>query len=355
MYDVIIAGAGVAGCQIARLLDDSGLDTLVLEKEKNIRIKDSGIVSSEFLDFFPKYLIAKNIDSMDIVSPSGIEINLSLPEPFAHIVHRESFSGYLRRKIKIDYETVIAAKFYEESVTVLTDKGFHECKLLVGCDGANSVIRNAAGIERPGLCAGIFSRGRKSTGNVTVYMNKFFSPDFFAWHIPQNGEHGLITAMRPAGHMDEFETALGLEQGNLYGAHIPIGLQKSFSSRCLLAGDAASQVKPLTGGGIIFSLKAAKHAAETIRKAAKKNRFDAAFLSSYQKRWLGEFGAEIRKQMMIRNVYRRLPNKHIDQLFSAFKPDFEKIRAFNYDRLSKLCWKLPKLKMLRFLPWLLVR
>ncbi len=354
MHDIIIVGGGVAGCQTARLLSDCGLDVVVIEKERNIMLKDSGIVSAEFLNYFPKYLIAKNIDSMKIVSQCS-EINISSHEPFAHIIHRESFSSYLRKNLKILYETAIAAKFSPDSAAVMTDKGFHEGKIIIGCDGVNSVIRKAAGIKSPRLYTGLFSRGKKRNGEITVFMNKFFSPDFFAWHIPYNGEHGLITAIRPKAHLEDFEQSCGFDRGVLCGSQIPIGMQKSFSERCLLVGDAASQVKPLTGGGIIFSLRAAKYAAEVAKEALDNNKFNASFMSQYESSWHSDFGAEIRKQFMLRNAYRKLTNKQIDDIFSAIKPVMEDMPVFNYDHLSKLCWKMPKLKLIRFLPWLFLK
>ncbi len=356
MYDVIIVGAGIAGCRLAGMLNDTELNVLVLEKERKITLKDSGIVSSDFLEYFPQYLVAKNIDAMSLVSPSGKEFIISADEPFAHILKREEFSGYLRKKISIKYENASGIKVFRDSVSVLTEKQeYYECRLVVGCDGANSIVRKDIGIEKPKMCTGVFSRGARKYSPVKVYLNKYFSPDFFAWQIPLNGEHGLLTAVRPNDYLKFFEKSCDLAHSRLYAAQIPIGLQRSFADRCILIGDAASQVKPATGGGIMFSLKAAGHASHVIQHAFRKNRFDAAFLRQYERRWYNDFGAEIRRQLFFRNAYRKLTNQQAEKLLQSFGPRMENMGSFDYDKMSKLIWKMPKLKLLRYLPWLLQR
>ena len=55
MYDVIIAGSGIAGSTIARGLGE--LDVLVLEKNKKAAPKDSGIVSRRFLEHYDRKFI----------------------------------------------------------------------------------------------------------------------------------------------------------------------------------------------------------------------------------------------------------------------------------------------------------
>ena len=98
MYDVIIVGAGVGGSHLASKLKGN---VLVLEKDKKIKPKDSGIVSKNFLNFFGKEFIKDKISEMKVMSPSGNVIFLqNRNEPMAYIIKRESFAAHLHKIAK---------------------------------------------------------------------------------------------------------------------------------------------------------------------------------------------------------------------------------------------------------------
>jgi len=59
---------------------------------------------------------------------------------------------------------------------------------------------------------------------------------------------------------------------------IPVGFTKNYYKNIALVGDAAVQVKPLTGGGIFYGLKSA----ELLVKCIRENR-----LQEYDKRLKG--------------------------------------------------------------------
>ena len=50
-------------------------------------------------------------------------------------------------------------------------------------------------------------------------------------------------------------------------------IPKTYSNGFLAVGDAASQVKPTTGGGVIFGLTCAKTAGEVAYEAVKNSNF----------------------------------------------------------------------------------
>ena len=67
-----------------------------------------------------------------------------------------------------------------------------------------------------------------------------------------------------------------------------MGFQKTFFPRTLLVGDAASQVKPWSGGGVIYGFTCAGIAADVIKKAIEENNFSEEFLEEYEIRWKRE-------------------------------------------------------------------
>ncbi|KHO47484.1 MAG: geranylgeranyl reductase [archaeon GW2011_AR5] len=349
MYDVIIVGAGVAGCHLASKLD--GLNVLLIEKNKKVTLKDSGIVSKDFLDMFDASLVKDEIRRMEAISPSGRTFTLNNYKPFAYIIKRTMFTKHLRhaagKSAKMVYENVLGVT-YGDCVTVHTTGGSYQGRIVVGADGANSIVRRYAKITRPFLSLGIMIKTKNPMdGDINVFFNKHFSPDFFSWIIPQNDEYGTISSIRPREYLKHFEKKLFLPGGDILAYLIPTGYVKSYADRTLLVGDACGQNKPLTGGGIMFGLKAAGYAAVAIREAMEKGKCDAKALKPYEALWKRDFAREIDKQFLVRMIYRQLSNNDIDKIFREIGPDIEKLSNFDYDKFSGAWVKLPKLKLMK--------
>jgi flavin-dependent dehydrogenase len=357
-YDAIVVGGGVAGAHIASQLRG---DVLLIEKNRKILPKDSGIVSKRFTEIFPKEkkLIKFRISRMECVSPSGMTFDLKSEEPFAYILRRRKFSRFLlnnaKRNSDVTREMVQDVKFFRGGATVITNEGKYDTNMVVGCDGSVSAVRKSIGIANPKLALGIMVKTpRRMEGDISVYFNKYFSPDFFSWLIPMNREYGLMTAVRPKEYFDYFKRNMFLPAGAMYAYMIPFTYTKSYADRAILAGDACGQNKPLTGGGIMFSLTGAKHAVQIVNDAIETGRFDANFLSYYEKYWKKDLAWEIEKQFLIRSIYRKMTNKDIDDLFKSIGPHIEALENFDYDRFSLAWSKLPRRKIigavLKFLP-----
>ncbi len=353
MHDIIIVGAGVAGCYAASLLPD-GLDIILLEKHKKVLPKDSGLVSKRFDSFIrDKRLIKNEVSKIECVSPSGKKFSLTEDSPFLYVLRRQKFAEHLRKLAKkrstIKFEAASEVIHRKDCVSVRTDGGEYDAKMVIGCDGAKSIVRKSMGIRPPDLAAGVMVKSKKkSSDDIRVFFNKYYSPDFFSWSIPQNKEYGLISAIRPAEYLRFFAKKEGLPGGKIYAHMIPMGFTKSFGNRALLVGDSCGQNKPLTGGGIIYSLISASIAARTVRDAFEKETFSSFFLSKYESEWKQELGAEISRQVAVRKIYRKLTNKDIDKLFDDFGGGIGKLRGFDYDKFSMHLGGLPKWKLLKF-------
>lgn len=357
MYDVIIVGGGIAGCHLASKLSGRH-KVLLIERKKDIVPKDSGIVSVRYDEVFGKRgerFVSSEITKMDCISPAGKTFSLHSETPYAYILHRERFAAFLRKnareRAEIIYDGVREVKRLKDSVVVKTEhSGEFTARMVAGCDGANSVVRNSLGIERPNTSLGIMVRTKKRLeGNISVYFNKYYSPDFFSWVIPQNNEYGLMTSVRPADYFKYFVREMFLPEGKMYAYQIPYTYTKSYADRAVLVGDSCGQNKPLTGGGIMFSMIAAEHAARVMNDALSENRLDKHFLGFYERYWKKELAWEIEKQYMLRMIYRKLTNKEIDEVVEKFGPLLSSLNGFDYDRLTGMWKDIPKLKMFKFL------
>jgi digeranylgeranylglycerophospholipid reductase len=79
-----------------------------------------------------------------------------------------------------------------------------------------------------------------------------------------------------------------------------------------VVGDAASQVKPTTGGGVIFGLTCAKEAGEVAYEAVNAQNFSEAFLSRYQHRWKRLVGFDLAAMIQMRKMLNSLSDSRMD-------------------------------------------
>lgn len=354
-FDVIIIGAGAAGCYLSSLLAKQGKTVLIIEKSKKIK-KDSGIVSKNIENFvqMKKGLVKSRIKKMKFVSPFNKSFIISSEEPFAYLLERDRFGKHMRTLAKTSGARIL----YAECSCIDWGKGFVEAtaggnkyyaKIVVGCDGVSSLVRKSMAIRSPGLFHGAMSLGNFSVkqSDIEVHFNKFFSPHFFAWSIPQTKETGVISKKDPLEYMKYYQRKVNFIPKKTFISPITIGTVKSFGERSLLVGDSCGQVKPVSGGGIMYSLICANHAAAAINAAFDANDFSERFLKRYEKAWKADLGNDIRFQLFCRRLFRKMNNRDIDDFFSIAGKDMENIKCFDYDKMSTVLWELPRITILK--------
>jgi flavin-dependent dehydrogenase len=205
-------------------------------------------------------------------------------------------------------------------------------RLVVGADGASSRVGRTMGLagaaERV-YCLGI--EGRLKTPSeqfVHVFVGRELAPSWFGWIIP-TGDGGVRVGIgsdgtdkpvrcyeRLAGAFPELFR--GMEVCRMYGGTVPLSFApRSYGDGVLLAGDAAGQVKPFSGGGIYTGLVAARHAAKAAATALEAGDTSAAALRPYERAWKGEIGRELRRSRRIRRFGLGLSDSDVDRLVRA--------------------------------------
>jgi flavin-dependent dehydrogenase len=175
--------------------------------------------------------------------------------------------------------------------------------MVAGCDGPQSRVRSALDLPEPGeLLHGVlgFDPDADAQDYVDVHLTV---PRFFAWRIPRGDagvEYGL--AAPPGGDVsarfDEFIDAYGATIDKRCSGLIPIGTPNRVTgSRSFLIGDAAAQTKPFTGGGILYGMTAADHAAREIDPT------EPGTLGDYERSWREDLRREIRLGHLVRKAY----------------------------------------------------
>jgi flavin-dependent dehydrogenase len=101
---------------------------------------------------------------------------------------------------------------------------------------------------------------------------------------------------------------------NIHPVPLAGPVPKTYTSGFLAVGDAASQVKATTGGGVIFGLTCAKTAGEVAYEAVKSNNVSEAFLSRYQSRWKRLVGFDLQAMFRMRRILNSLSDSRTDKI-----------------------------------------
>jgi flavin-dependent dehydrogenase len=91
-------------------------------------------------------------------------------------------------------------------------------------------------------------------------------------------------------------------------------IEKTYANGFLAMGDCASQVKPTTGGGVIFGLTCAKIAAQTAKEALEKDDVSSDFLQIYQKRCSNLLRFDFSVMLRLRRFLDSLSDQKVDEM-----------------------------------------
>jgi digeranylgeranylglycerophospholipid reductase len=345
LLDVAVVGGGPAGSRVAYRLAELGHHVAVFEKRSAVGEKTccTGIISQECIRKFsiPRNVISQELCSARIYSPSGNSIRLYRSETQASIVSRKTFDSTLAglaQALGVNYylnHCVENLTFNPNKVTLdlNSPEGCFpvEAKAVVLATGFNSPIVRDLGLGRidyfvTGAQTEVEISGVKE---VEVYLDQTVAPGFFGWLAPistTRGLAGLLSRQSPGQHLRNWITQLEAKKKVVSGTYkiryggIPLKpLNKTYGDRFLVLGDAAGQVKPITGGGIYFGLICANIAAETLHNAILAGNLSAPNLFNYEREWRNLLGSELKRGYFTRRLYERLSNPQLETILSGIR------------------------------------
>ena len=301
-YDVAIAGAGPAGSACALRLARAGLQVCILERSAFPRTK----VCGEYLNLGAVAQLrelgleaglrakARSVDGIRLFG-SGAAVELPFPSP-AWSLPRSVLDKHV-----LDAAVCAGAKLLTARVenvrngrsmtvdfrTAAGEPGRISARVVVGADGADSVVARKCGLTAAGRKRARFALGghyggfsgldhwiemyvenrryfalnplHDSTANVMVIVD---AAQLHAWRDEIDAKLGE-TARRLSGGRRTFEGA------HVEGKRVAIGplvpaVHAVSAPNVLLAGDAAAFVDPFTGQGVFLALSSAERAARAI-------------------------------------------------------------------------------------------
>jgi menaquinone-9 beta-reductase len=301
--DVVIVGAGPAGAFCALQLAEQGLHPIILDHSHPREKPCGGGISPKVTEKFPiveKFRsIGKPFGDIRIVSCVGTAAVIKgLDSGFC--ISRESFDQGI-----LDLAVLSGARLLKEKVTDLSLKGRNwvvktqklvlETKVVIGADGANSLVRHKMigpiSGENMALAFG-YRASCNSTHRATIkllaeipgYIWLFPGKDFSNIGIGSEIRYG--NKLKPL--LDSYIKS-EFNKSNLfstYSAMLPsASTPKFFDSPCasdnwILVGDAAGHVDPISGGGLLYALWGGQLAAQAVANNDPKS-FDTFWRKQY--------------------------------------------------------------------------
>ncbi|MBC7169469.1 NAD(P)/FAD-dependent oxidoreductase [Candidatus Bipolaricaulota bacterium] len=339
-------GGGPGGAVAARAAARAGARVLVVERSPHRPPRCTGLVGPTTLDLLalPPRLVLRDLRAVRVVAPGGAVVEFRAPDVRGYVLDRRGLDRWL-----LERAAEAGAEVWSPATAVgLSGRRLHttggavEFGVLVAADGAASAVRRWVGLPSPGeLLVGVQAEVEApgAEDRVEVHLGSRVAPGGFAWVVPAGEGVVRVGLLTVAGReafplLDRFVASrfAGRRVLRREGGLIPIGPPATTSAgRALVVGDAAGQVKPLSGGGLLFGAIAARIAGEVAAGGA-----DA--LPAYEARWRAELGEEIAFGLQGRRAF-FLADRELDRIVLALdRPAVHRLvaAAGDIDRPSRL-------------------
>jgi len=313
--DVAIVGGGIAGLTLAKFLSEGGVNFILFEEHDSFFKKACGegiyleLGKYKFFDIYESKKGIEGVIESTLISTKYGKFELRIPVVVTdkRVVEEEISKQAIKKGGRIVMNSKVR-KIERQRDSIILHPQKILSKIVVGADGVNSVVRRYMGVQRPhvGMAAsGILPEMDKSPDRLYVEFKKSVIRYGYSWFFPKKKEWNIgIGTFMPRYFKSAFQKfkARFSEAEEWKLSLLPISKPlKSYGKNTMLVGDAASQIFPATGNGILSSMICAKIAADEISKIAK-NDFREVDLSKYEKAWK----KELSKMFATSYIYYRL-------------------------------------------------
>ena len=275
-YDVIINGAGLAGCVLGYLLRKQNKKVLIIEQKK-LKYKDKlcgGILTKKSYDLLSD-IYGDSIRNMEFISHNNVNIinsnkELKFDVNLYTISRKELDDFVVEQYLKIggeilDGTTFSNINFEKKQITIKENIYIYIYSFghLVGADGTLSSIRKNANKKNQRMNFALEGNLSISDKKIAIYF--FDKLKSYGWVIPNNNSTMVgIGDVSGKVKLEEDFTAylkqIDMKATNAKGAFLPTGndilLESSDSIKYI--GDAAGLISPITGEGIYYAIISAK-------------------------------------------------------------------------------------------------
>lgn len=341
-YDIIVVGAGPIGSTYAYKMVKEGFDVALFDMKNRIGqpLQCAGLVSTNICETknLPVHVINNKVKGANLYSPGGTHIRVGKDKTVAYVLDRVMYDKYLferavdagvtphlgDRVLDVDIENTniqtVERKYSSRLIAVSSGPSCHTSKKM------NPDLKEESFV---GLQYTV-----KTENQDLDYLNLSIKQEIlpgFLWEIPTSPftkRVGLFTD----GSYSEAEKLLNNQLKNtdqIIEKHK--GLIPKFNpnkrivkNNTLLLGDAAGQVKPTTGGGLISGFNCVEIASNNSIKMLKEN--DNKHLLDYEKEYHKRYDDEFKAQKNVQNIIRDMTDDDFNYMFNQLKKyDVDKI------------------------------
>lgn len=356
-FDVVIAGAGPAGCAAAYMLSGNGLKIALLDKETFPRDKICGDalsadvamqfhkISESLTEKFGGFKNKIISNGVRFYTPKHQQLDIQFTKP------GDDFSGGFVSK-RIDFDNFFFSEtaalpgievFQNQKITSVIDHSDKiilesattkfEASIALGADGAHSIMnKKLTGnpVEKNHYCAGVRQyysnvNGFHPGNNIELHFYKEILPGYL-WVFPlANGQAnvglGILSSVVSKKQLnlkkelvkllstqpalkDRFKEAVPLSDIQGYGLPLGSKKRKISGNRFLLMGDAAGLIDPFTGEGIANAIRSGRIAAAHVQKAFEQNKFNSDFNQLYDQEIYNKMWKEFRLSHNLQKLFR---------------------------------------------------
>jgi digeranylgeranylglycerophospholipid reductase len=364
-YDVVVVGAGPGGATAAHVAAKTGLAVLLIEKRQEIGSPvrcAEGVGHDQLVQFIEPDTrwIAAEISQAEITTIADGTTQTPLAPPAragvragggrGYILERRIFDRVLaERAAKVGAEVRVktaatglliqVAGHGSQVAGVRIKQGDSEIEVqtqvVIAADGVEAQVGRWAGLDvqlplkDTMVCAQYLLAGIDIDPTCTYYtISHAVAPGGYAWIFPKgkaeaNVGLGVQADLPRAGSaldlLNRFiESNPALARGypvTLIAGNVPVALPpaRMVTDGLMLIGDAARQVDPLTGGGIINAMTAGRLAAQVAVEAIAARDTSANFLSRYADEWRKTTGRKMERNYRLREKF--APMERVDARF----------------------------------------
>jgi digeranylgeranylglycerophospholipid reductase len=327
--DVVVVGAGPAGCLAAKTAASKGVHVILLEEHTEIGapvhcaegISINGLIAAGLEPVKP--IVSQELPRARVFAPNRSYVTLKSPGETGYTLNRDEFDRALgERAVKAGAELLTSTK----AKNVLKDEGVIvgvraeqkgepleiRAKVVIGADGCSSIIRRSAGLSRwysdVGICVQYQLGGLHldDPEMAELYIGSNYAPGGYAWVFPKSGEVANVGLgvrrihVEPAieylkRFIDSDPRFKGTKVLRRSGGITPVSgmLDKIVDDRLMLIGDAAGQLLPMSGSGVHSGVEAGKMAGIVAVEAIEEGDLSAARLSVYRTSFEKDWGKMI--------------------------------------------------------------
>jgi len=353
--DIAVVGAGPCGSYSALVAAKKGAEVSVVEEDMQVGLPShcAGHVSAHGLKTLgidiPSDLIENEIRIANFHSPFGRTLRVECEKPVTYVIDRVLFDQYLAELATcagvsyhrgVHAESLLTDLSHVKGISVREERQSQvEAKVVIDAEGAHAGLLKKANLPSPrkeAIVIGVQGYSARVSDveprSVEVYLGSSYAPGFFAWIIPRKDGSAKVGLAANRGNprtlLEHFVTKHPIASRKILepltdiSFHpIPLGgpSPRTYASGLLVVGDAASQVKPTTGGGIVFGLTCSRVAGDIAAESVAVGDCSLRVLSKYQESWRELLGKEFAIGRLTRRILSGLSDGALDRIFRIGK------------------------------------